>query len=103
MELMAKMNVSWNTLLLIDMLQLPLSIVYCLPPAVVCAAALVWIRQCQSSEILALQVCGISRRRILAPFLVIGLIAGGAELPLPCAQIAAGAHQQFGPAVPGKA
>jgi lipopolysaccharide export system permease protein len=52
--------------------------VYCLPPAVVCAAALVWIRQCQSSEILALQVCGISRRRILAPFLVIGLIAGGA-------------------------
>jgi lipopolysaccharide export system permease protein len=77
MELMAKLNVPWNTLLLVDALQLPVSIVYCLPAAVVAAAALVWIRQHQSSEILALQICGVSRRRILAPFIAIGMIAGG--------------------------
>lgn len=75
LEMMSKLGVPGDTLFLIDMLQLPLSIVYCLPAAVVFAAALVWIRQQQSSEILALQICGVSKQRILAPFLVLGLLA----------------------------
>jgi lipopolysaccharide export LptBFGC system permease protein LptF len=48
-----------------------------LPAAVVCAAALVWIRQQQSSEILALQVCGVSKQRILAPFVIVAILMGG--------------------------
>lgn len=74
-EVMSKLGLPWDTLVLVDMLQLPLSIIYCLPAAVVFGAALVWIRQHQSSEILALQICGVSKTRILAPFLAIGLLA----------------------------
>jgi lipopolysaccharide export system permease protein len=76
LQVMAKLGVPGDTLFLVDMLQLPLSIVYCLPAAVVCAAAVVWIRQQQSNEILALQMCGVSKRRIFAPFIAIGLVAG---------------------------
>jgi lipopolysaccharide export system permease protein len=76
LEVMSKLGLPWDTLMLVDALQLPLSITYCLPAAVVCAASLVWIRQHQSSEILALQVCGISPQRIFMPFLAIGILAG---------------------------
>ena len=76
LEMMAKLGVPADTLFLVDMLQLPLSIIYCLPAAVVCAASVVWIRQHQSREILALQMCGVSKQRILAPFLVIGVVTG---------------------------
>lgn len=74
-EVMSKLGLPWDTLVLVDMLQLPLSIIYSLPAAVVFGAALVWIRQHQSSEILALQICGVSKVRILAPFLAIGMLA----------------------------
>jgi lipopolysaccharide export system permease protein len=75
LEVMGKLGLPWDTLVLVDMLQLPLSILYCLPAAVVCAASMVWIRQHQSSELLALQMCGVSKSRILAPFVAIGIVA----------------------------
>jgi lipopolysaccharide export system permease protein len=75
-DTMSKFGVPWNTLLLVDMLQLPTSLVFVLPAGVVCAATLVWMRQHQAGELMALQICGVSRRRILAPFIALGLLAG---------------------------
>lgn len=55
-------------------MRIPEGIVECLPAAVLMATLLVLHRMCLDSEIIALQACGISLRRILGVVLAAGLI-----------------------------
>lgn len=59
-----------NTVLSVMLLQLPTGMTYCLPAGVLVATIFIMIRQQNDSEILALQICGVSLFRRLAPYIV---------------------------------
>jgi lipopolysaccharide export system permease protein len=75
MEMMSKSGMPLQTVLVVMALQLPTGMSYCLPAGVVVSIMLVLARASRDSEIVALQLLGVSLLRIVAPFLAIGFIA----------------------------
>lgn len=77
-DMMTQSGLSLQTVLTIMALQLPTGVVYCLPSGVLMAVMLVLIRSSRDCEVMALQLLGVPLLRVLAPFLVIGLLSSSA-------------------------
>ncbi|MBX3076105.1 LptF/LptG family permease [Candidatus Obscuribacterales bacterium] len=75
MDLLNQFGLPPNTVLSIMMLQLPTGIAYCLPAGVLIATLVTLARQHNDSEFLALQVSGVPTRRLVVPYLMMGLAA----------------------------
>jgi lipopolysaccharide export system permease protein len=73
LDMMGEIGIPFHTVLTIMMLQLPSGMAFCLPGGVVVAAMIVLTRSSRDNELLALQFLGTPLRRILAPFLLLGV------------------------------
>lgn len=77
MEYVSTFGVPFKTILLVDILQIPTLVMFALPAGVLAGAMILMIRQHHDSEIMVLQVSGVSLWRIMRPYLLIGLLATG--------------------------
>jgi lipopolysaccharide export LptBFGC system permease protein LptF len=75
MELLNRFGLPLERILSIMMLQLPTGLAYCMPAGVLLAVLVCTQRLQRDSEILALQVSGISLKRIIFPYLLMGSLA----------------------------
>lgn len=75
LTMMNETGLPMQTVLSIMLLQLPTGLVYCLPAGVVVAVMIVLLRQNRDCEVIALQLLGIPLRRVLVPFLALGILA----------------------------
>ena len=74
LQMMSQSGIPANTVMTVLMLQLPTGMAYCLPAGAVVSVMLVLGRHSRDSEITALQLLGVSRPRVLAPFLAMGVL-----------------------------
>lgn len=75
MNMMNDFGFPFSVVLSVMFLQIPTGISFCLPAGVLFSTMFLLIRQQDDSEILALQVSGVSMRRIMAPYIMFGLVA----------------------------
>ncbi len=75
LNLMNETGLPLHTVFSVMLLQLPTGLIFCMPAGVVVAVMLVLQRQNRDSEVVALQLQGIPLRRVLMPFLALGLIS----------------------------
>lgn len=75
MTLICDLGIESNTAVLITCLQLPNTVVFCLPAGVLLATGLVLWRKTFDYEILALSVAGADTLRIIRPFIVLSVAA----------------------------
>jgi len=73
--LICDLGIESSTALLITCLQLPNTVVYCLPAGVLLSTGLVLWRRTFDYEVLALSVAGASTMRIIRPFVLISVMA----------------------------
>lgn len=73
LSLICDLGIEPSTALLITTLQLPSTIVWCLPAGVLLSTGIVLWRRTFDYEMLALSVSGASTTRIIAPFLLLAL------------------------------
>lgn len=74
LQLLNQFGLPPSAVLSVMLLQLPTGMTYCMPAGVMIAALLCMGRQQHDSEIIALQVSGISMRRIIAPYVALGML-----------------------------
>lgn len=75
MTLICDLGIESNTAILITCLQLPNTVVFCLPAGMLLATGLVLWRKTFDYEILALSVAGADTLRIIRPFIVLSIAA----------------------------
>jgi lipopolysaccharide export system permease protein len=75
LSLICDLGIEPSIALLITALQLPNTIVWCLPAGVLLATGIVLWRRTSDYEMLALSVSGASTRRIMAPFMLMAFAA----------------------------
>ncbi|MBA3859377.1 MAG: hypothetical protein C0507_20930 [Cyanobacteria bacterium PR.3.49] len=75
MELLNRFGLPLERILSIMMLQLPTGLAYCMPAGVLLAVLVCTQRLQRDSEILALQVSGVSLKRIIFPYVLMGVFA----------------------------
>lgn len=75
LTMMNQTGLPLHTVFSIMLLQLPTGLVFCLPAGVVVSVMLVLLRQNKDCEVVALQLAGIPLRRVLLPFLLLGVIS----------------------------
>jgi lipopolysaccharide export LptBFGC system permease protein LptF len=73
LQMMNETGMPFITVLTIMILQLPTGMIFCLPAGIVVATMLVLFRQSKDNEIVALQILGVSQRRVILPFLLMGV------------------------------
>lgn len=75
-SLICDLGIEPSTAILVTVLQLPNTVVFCLPAGVLLATGVVLWRRTFDYEVLALSVSGLSPARIIAPFFVMSIVAG---------------------------
>lgn len=75
MNMMNDFGFPFSVVLSVMFLQIPTGISFCLPAGVLFSTMFLLIRQQDDSEILALLVSGVSMKRIMAPYIMFGLVA----------------------------
>jgi len=79
MDLLNQFGLPLDRILSVMMLQLPTGMAYCLPAGVLLAVLVCTERLQRDSEILAMQVAGVSLKRIIWPFMLMGALAAVAS------------------------
>lgn len=74
MDMLGQFAVPLQMVLTFNLLQLPTGLMYCLPAGLSVSIILVLIKMHRDSEMVALQAAGVSRARILLPFVILGVL-----------------------------